>query len=85
MSAQAFRCAAMTDTSFTLTSEFIELNALLKVLGLAGSGGAAKVMIGAGLVRVDDQVELRIRRKLRGGELVQVGDERVRLARGNAL
>lgn len=71
----------MTDTRFTLTSEFIELNALLKVLGLASSGGAAKVMIGAGLVRVDGQVELRIRRKLRGGEAVQVGDERVRLER----
>ncbi|MDO8958794.1 MAG: RNA-binding S4 domain-containing protein [Rhodocyclaceae bacterium] len=75
----------MTDSSFTLRGEFIELNALLKVLGLASSGGAAKVMIGAGRVRVDGQVELRIRRKLRGGELVQVGDERIRLERGNAL
>ncbi|MDP1733349.1 MAG: RNA-binding S4 domain-containing protein [Sulfuritalea sp.] len=74
----------MTDTSFTLTSEFIELNALLKVLGLASSGGAAKVMIGAGQVQVDDQVETRIRRKLRGGEVVRVGDERIRLERGNA-
>lgn len=71
----------MTDTRFTLSSEFIELNALLKVLGLASSGGAAKVMIGAGLVQVDDQVETRVRRKLRGGEVVRVGDERVSLVR----
>ncbi|MDP1956599.1 MAG: RNA-binding S4 domain-containing protein [Rhodocyclaceae bacterium] len=41
-------------------------------------------MIGAGQVQVDDQVETRIRRKLRGGEVVRVGDERIRLERGNA-
>ena len=71
----------MADTSFTLTGELIELNALLKLLGLASSGGAAKGMIGAGQVRVDGRVETRIRRKLRGGELVQVGDERISLLR----
>lgn len=72
----------MTDTSFLLSSEFIELNALLKLQGLASSGGAAKVMIGAGLVQVDDQVETRVRRKLRGGEVVRVGDELVRVEGG---
>ncbi len=74
----------MTETNFTLTSEFIELNALLKVLGLASSGGAAKVMISDGRVQVDGVTETRIRRKLRGGEEVRVGAERVRIARGNA-
>lgn len=71
----------MSETNFLLTGEFIELNALLKLLALVGSGGAAKVMIGAGLVQVDGQVESRIRRKLRGGELVQLGDEQVRVVR----
>ncbi|MDI6746291.1 MAG: RNA-binding S4 domain-containing protein [Rhodocyclaceae bacterium] len=84
MDRQFPRLNTMTDTRFTLSSEFIELNALLKVLGLASSGGAAKVMIGAGLVQVDDQVETRIRRKLRGGEVVRVGEEQVMMVRGSA-
>lgn len=71
----------MTETSFMLTREFIELNALLKVLGLASSGGSAKIMIGDGRVRVDGQVETRVRRKLRGGEEVRLGDESVRIVR----
>jgi len=75
----------MNSQDFVLTGEFIELNVLLKLLALADSGGAAKVMIGAGLVQVDGQVETRIRRKLRGGEVVQVGDEQVRVGRDNPV
>jgi len=75
----------MNSQDFVLTGEFIELNVLLKLLALADSGGAAKVMIGAGLVQVDGQVETRIRRKLRGGEVVQVGDEQVRVVRDNPV
>lgn len=74
----------MHTQTFTLSGEFIELNALLKLLALAGSGGAAKVMIGAGQVQVDAAVETRVRRKLRGGEIVRVGDEQVRIVRGGA-
>jgi ribosome-associated protein len=74
----------MTETNFMLITEFIELNALLKVLSLASSGGAAKMMIGDGLVEVDGVIETRIRRKLRGGELIKLGDECVRITRGGA-
>jgi ribosome-associated protein len=71
----------MAMQNFTLTGEFIELNVLLKLLTLASSGGVAKLMIVDGQVQVDGLVETRIRRKLRGGELVQVGDEQVRIVR----
>ena len=51
--------------------EFIELNDLLKVLGLCDTGGMAKAAIAEGLVRVNDLVELRKRCKLRKGDKVE--------------
>jgi len=51
--------------------EFIELNDLLKVLGLCDTGGMAKAAIAEGLVRVNDLVELRRRCKLRKGDKVE--------------
>ena len=49
---------------------FVELCDLLKLTGVRASGGAAKLAIAAGLVRVDDRVELRKRCKLRPGQVV---------------
>lgn len=69
----------MANHRYPLTGEYIELNALLKVLGLATTGGHAKVMIAEGLVMVDGEVESRIRRKLRPGQVVRVGDEVVNI------
>ena len=62
----------MTIHRFPLQGEFIELNLLLKLLGLAPSGGAAKALIAAGDVTVDGGVETRIRRKLRPGQVVRL-------------
>ncbi|MDE2381992.1 MAG: RNA-binding S4 domain-containing protein, partial [Xanthomonadaceae bacterium] len=39
--------------------EFIELNQLLKLVGLCDSGGAGKQLVASGAVRVDGVVELR--------------------------
>jgi ribosome-associated protein len=64
---------------FQLQGEFIELNVLLKLLGLAPSGGAAKLMIAEGAVTVDGQVETRIRRKLRAGQTVRLADQEIRI------
>ncbi len=52
-------------------SDFIELNKLIKVLGLSDSGGMAKLMITEGRVKVDGTVELRKRCKLRIGQKVE--------------
>jgi ribosome-associated protein len=62
---------------FPLQGEFIELNVLLKLLGLAPSGGAAKAMVAEGAVAVDGEIETRTRRKLRCGNSVRVADEEV--------
>ena len=60
-----------------LQGEYIELNVLLKLLGLVPSGGAAKAMIAEGAVRVDGETETRVRRKLRPGQSVRVADEEI--------
>ena len=64
---------------FALRGDHITLDALLKASGLAQSGGAAKVLIGEGGVRVNGDVELRRGRKLRAGDEVALGAARVRL------
>jgi len=46
---------------------------------LAASGGAAKVLIASGGVRVNDEAETRRGRKLRAGDEVAVGDAVVRV------
>ena len=69
----------MATHDFPLQDAFIELNVLLKLIGLASSGGAAKAMIAEGAVRVDQQVETRIRRKLRAGDVVQLGDATINI------
>lgn len=50
--------------------EYIELQALLKVSGLAETGGAAKMAISAGEVTVDGVVETRRGKKIRQGQTV---------------
>jgi len=71
------RSSPVTQHTFPLDREFIELNILLKLLGIAPSGGAAKAMVADGQVSVDGVVESRKTRKLHGGETVRVGDEEI--------
>ena len=70
----------MTLLDFELRGDFITLDALLKAIGLADSGGRAKAMITAGQVQVDGQQELRKACKLRAGQVVQCGGTRIRIA-----
>lgn len=51
------------------------LGQALKVAGIAGTGGEAKVLIQLGEVLVNGEVEERRGRKLQKGDLVEVGDE----------
>ena len=51
---------------FDLTSEFVEVNQLLKLVGLADSGG-------------DGKQELRKTAKIRSGQTVSVGDLQIRV------
>lgn len=56
--------------TFELTGEYITLCNLLKVCGVADTGGAAKLMIVDGDVEVDGQMELRKGCKIRAGQTV---------------
>jgi ribosome-associated protein len=58
----------------------IDLGQLLKASGLAASGGEAKALLQAGLVRVNGEPEARRGRTLHGGDAVELrrpGDEPV--------
>jgi ribosome-associated protein len=58
--------------SFELSTEYIELCNLLKLVGLADSGGRGKTMVAEGLVQVDGVIEFRKTAKIRRGQTVQV-------------
>jgi len=69
----------MQRLEFQLRGEFVELNQLLKLTGVAGSGGAGKALVAEGVVSVDGQVELRKTAKIRAGQLVELGDIEIRV------
>lgn len=51
------------------------LGQALKASGLVGTGGEAKVLIQFGEVRVNGETETRRGRKLKTGDVIEVGDE----------
>lgn len=55
----------------------ITLGQALKAANLVGSGGEAKVLIQAGEVLVNGEVETRRGRRLEEGDVVEIGDERM--------
>ncbi|WP_372013624.1 RNA-binding S4 domain-containing protein [Pseudoxanthomonas sp. 10H] len=61
----------METVEFELEGEHVELNQLLKLVGLCDSGGAGKALVAEGRVRVDGAVELRKTCKIRAGQRVQ--------------
>lgn len=71
----------MTSSDFALRGEHIALAALLKASGIASSGGAAKALMAEGNVRVNGEPESRRGRKLRDGDEVTVGEQRVQVRR----
>ena len=60
-----------------LRGDYIELDKLLKATGLVESGGRARVLIAAGQVHVDGQVELRKTAKMRAGQVVSYDGQQV--------
>jgi len=64
---------------YQLTQDFVELNHLLKFAGLVESGGAGGAMVTTGVVKVDGQVELRKRNKIRAGQVVTVKGLEIRV------
>ncbi len=57
----------------------ITLGQALKAANLVGSGGEAKVLVQAGEVLVNGEVETRRGRRLKEGDVVEVGEERLEI------
>ena len=67
----------MQEVEFQLNGEFVELNQLLKLVGVCDSGGAGKALVAEGVVSVDGHVELRKTCKVRADSVVTLGDIRI--------
>ena len=70
----------MQEITFSLEGgEYIELCDLLKVTGVAQSGGQGKLFVANGEVTVDSQPESRKRAKIRPGHVVECLDSRIQV------
>ena len=64
----------MQTIDFELEGDYVELNMLLKLVGLCDSGGAGKAIVASGAVRVDGAMELRKTCKIHAGQVVCIDD-----------
>ena len=62
-----------------IRGEMIRLGELLKLAGVVGTGGEAKLLLASTEVRVNGELESRRGRQLRSGDEVLVGDEALRV------
>lgn len=69
----------MQELEFNLTREFVDLDNLLKLTGVCDSGGACKQLVASGVVSVDGKPELRKTAKIRVGQIVTLGDVKIRV------
>lgn len=69
----------MKEIEFKIEGEYIELIQLLKAIGLAESGGHAKMIVNTEMVKRNGELELRKRAKLTPGEVIEVEKFRIKL------
>ncbi|MGY8523857.1 RNA-binding S4 domain-containing protein [Paracidovorax citrulli] len=69
----------MQTITFPLDREHIALNDLLKLTGVADSGGAGKALVAAGDVTVDGVPESRKTAKIRAGQVVRLPGVTIRV------
>ncbi|MDR3259102.1 MAG: RNA-binding S4 domain-containing protein [Fusobacteriaceae bacterium] len=58
-----------------ITTEFIKLDQLLKLAGIADDGSSAKYMILNGKIKVNGEIELRRGKKIRPNDKIEIKDE----------
>ena len=71
----------MQHIDFELDRDHVELNQLLKLVGLCDSGGAGKALVASGAVTVDGALELRKTCKIHAGQRVAVEGFEIRVRR----
>ena len=62
-----------------ISNEPIELYKILKIEGMVSSGGAAKIEIAEGNVRVNGAVETRKRKKIVSGDVIEYRSEKIHI------
>lgn len=72
----------MQQIEFTLTREHIALCDLLKLAGVADSGGQGKIMVANGEVTVNGKSELRKTAKIVAGQVVECLGVRINVVAG---
>lgn len=65
----------MQDIEFSIEGDYIELLGLLKVTGIAQTGGHAKMIVEDGEVIRNGELETRKRAKLVIGDIIEISDE----------
>ena len=60
-----------------IDTEFIKLDSLLKLSGVAPTGGAAKIFIQDGEVKVNGEVCFMRGKKIRSGDKVEIFNEEI--------
>jgi len=70
----------MQTVELQLNGEYIELCNLLKLAGIADSGGRGKALVAKGKVTVDGQPESRKTAKIRAGQVVECLGVRITVA-----
>lgn len=68
-------------TEITITTEYITLGQFLKFADIIGNGGETKSFLAQNEVRIDNELDNRRGRKLRGGEIVEVLGQRFEIKR----
>lgn len=64
---------------FIIEGEYIELIGLLKALGIAQTGGHAKMIVDSGEVLRNGNVELRRRAKCIKGDVIEIENHKIKL------
>lgn len=67
----------MQKIEFELEGDYVELNMLLKLVGLCDSGGAGKAIVASGAVKLGGAIELRKTCKVYAGQVAVIDDTEI--------
>ena len=65
------------EQTFKIEGEYIELIQLLKAIGLANTGGHAKMIVDQEMVLRNGEIEIRKRAKLIAGDIIEITDNKI--------
>jgi ribosome-associated protein len=66
-------------TKFKIEGEYIELIQLLKAIGIASTGGHAKMIVDEEMIIRNGELETRKRAKLIAGDVIEIQVEQIRI------